>query len=79
MEKISQLKYFIGYNDNDDIRSLCLMLPRMIANVKYFESNKTMSFKIIENKQLKNYYQIWKKVQNLLNIKFDNEPVCSDN
>ena len=79
MEKISQLKYFIGYNDNDDIRSLCLMLPQMIANVKYFESNKTMSFKIIENKQLKNYYQIWKKVQNLLNIKFDNEPVCSDN
>ena len=79
MKKISQLKYFIGYNDNDYIRSLCLMLPQMIVNVKYFESNKTMSFKIIENKQLKNYYQIWKKVQNLLNIKFDNEPVCSDN
>ena len=24
------IKYFIEYNDNDDIRPLCIMLPRML-------------------------------------------------
>ena len=51
----------------------------MIGYVKYFESNKTMSFKIIENKLLKKYTKIWKKVSNLMNIKFDSEPVYGDN
>ena len=38
-----------------------------------------MSFKI-SNKQLsKNYNQIWKKVKNLLKIKFDSEPVYGEN
>ena len=51
----------------------------MIGYVKCFESNKTMSFKINDNKLLKMYNQIWKKVKNLLNIKFDSEPVYGDN
>ena len=51
----------------------------MIGNVKFFESNKTMSFKINDNKLLKMYNQIWKKVKNLLNVKFDSEPVYGDN
>ena len=60
-------KYFIGYNDDDVISDLCIMLPQIIGQVKYFESNKTMSFKIIDNRLLKKYTQIWKKVKNLLN------------
>ena len=51
------IKYFIEYNDNDDIRPLCIMSPQMIGYVKCFESNK-MSFKIIDNKLLKKYTQI---------------------
>ena len=51
----------------------------MIGYVKYFESNKTMSFKIIENKLLKTYTKIWKKVSNFMNIKFDSEPVYGGN
>ena len=51
----------------------------MIGNVKFFESNKTMSFKINDNKLLKIYNQVWKKVKNLLNVKFDSEPVYGDN
>ena len=47
------------------------MLRQMIGYVKYFESNKKMSFKISDNRLLKKYTQIWKKVKNLLNIKFD--------
>ena len=72
------IKYFIGYND-DDIRPLCIKLPQMIGYVKCFDSNETMSFKVIDNKLLKKYTQIWKKVRNLLNIKFDSEPVYGDN
>ena len=51
----------------------------MIGYAKYFESNKTMSFKAIDNNLLKKYNKIWKRVRNLLNIKFDIEPVKGDN
>ena len=34
------LKYFIGYNDNDAIRPLCVRLPQMI--VKKFNENATV-------------------------------------
>ena len=32
------IKYFIGYNDNDVIRPLCIKLPHMIGYVKCFDS-----------------------------------------
>ena len=57
----------------------------MIGYVKCSESNKTMSFKINDNKLLKKYKQIWeKKLLNIkkkliINIKFDSEPVYGDN
>ena len=76
------IKYFIGYiddNDDDAIRLICLKLPQVIGYAKYFESNKTMSFKVIDNNLLKKYNKIWKRVSNLLNIKFDSEPVKGDN
>ena len=38
-----------------------------------------MSFKISDKQLLKKYNQIWKKVKNLLKIKFDSEPVYGDN
>ena len=62
-------KYFIGYNDDDIIRPLCILLPKMIGYVKHFDSNKTMSF---EDKE------IWEKIANLLTIKFDSEPIHGD-
>ena len=52
----NSLKYFIGYNDDDDvIRPLCIKL-------KCFDSNKTMCFKVIDNKLLKNTRKYEKKV-----------------
>ena len=45
------LKYFIGYNDNDVIRPLCVRLPQMTGYAKKFDENATMSFKA-NNKQL---------------------------
>ena len=52
------LKYFIEYNDDDVIRPLCINLPQMIDYVKHFDSNKTMSFKVNDNKLLKKYNKI---------------------
>ena len=63
MTKKKSFKYLIGYHDNDVIRPLCIKLPQMIGNVKCFESNKTLSFKINNKKLLKKCNQIWKKVK----------------
>ena len=46
---------------------------------KNFDSNKTMSFKVSDNKLLKKYNKIWEKISNLTNIEFDGEPVYGDN
>ena len=51
----------------------------MIGYVKFFDSNKTMSFKAIDNKLLKKYTKIWEGVSSLMNIKFDSKPVYGDN
>ena len=72
------LKYFIGYNDGDVIRPLCIILPQMIGYVKHFDSNKTMAFKVSDNKLLKKYNKIWEKISNPLDMKFDSEPVNGD-
>ena len=50
----------------------------MIGCVKYFDSKKTMPFKVSDNKLLKKYNKIWEKNSNILNIEFDSEPVYGD-
>ena len=75
----NSFKYFIGYNDDDVIRPLYIKLPKMIAYVKHFDSNKTMSSKVSDNKLLKKYNKIWEKVSNLMNIELDSVPVYGDN
>ena len=51
----------------------------MIGYVKHFQNkNKTMSLKVIDNKLLKKYTKIWKRVSRLMNIKFGSEPVYGD-
>ena len=52
------LKYFIGYNDNDIIRPLCLRLSQMTGYVKKFDENTTatiISLRISHKKLLINY------------------------
>ena len=51
----------------------------MIRYVKCFDSKKTMSFKVNDNKLLKKYNKIWERISNLMNIEFDSEPVYGDN
>ena len=49
-----------------------------LCYVKHFNSNKTITFKVSDNKLLNKYKKIWEKVNNLLNIEFDSEPVYGD-
>ena len=42
-------KYFIGYNDDDIIRPLCVRLPKMTRFAKKFDKNVTMSFRVNNN------------------------------
>ena len=47
----NSLKYFIGYNDNDVIRPLCIRLSQMTGYARKFDENATMSF-IVKDKKL---------------------------
>ena len=48
-------KYFIGYNDNDVVRPLCVKLSQMTGYAKKFDDNVTISFKINDKQLLKKY------------------------
>ena len=77
--KNNSLIYFIGYNDNDVIRPLCLRLSQMTGYAKKFNENATMSFKANNKQLLKNYNKIWEKVEKLLRIDFESKPLYGDN
>ena len=51
----------------------------MTGYIRKFDGNTTMFFKISDKQVLKKYNQIWKKVEKLLKIEFDIEPVYGDN
>ena len=51
----------------------------MIGYVKYFDSNKIVSFKVIDKKLLKKSTKIWERVSSLMNTKLDSKPVYGDN
>ena len=52
-------KYFIGYNDNDNIRPLCIKLPQMTGYAQKIDDNVTMSFIVKEKSIFKKYIKIW--------------------
>ena len=58
----SSFSYFLGYNDDDDVnRPFCINLPQIIGYVKHFDSKKTMSFKVNDNRLLKGILKYGKK------------------
>ena len=67
--------YFIGYNDNDIIRPLCIKLPQMTGYVRKFNENLTISFRVKDKQLLKKYNNIWEKVEKLMKIDFESKPV----
>ena len=74
----NSFKYFIGYNDNDIIRPLCIRLPQMTGYARKFDGNETMSFRVNNKQLLKNYNKTWEKVEKLMKIGFESKPVYGD-
>ena len=72
------LKYFVGYNDNDIIRPLCIRLPQMTGYARKFNENSTMSFIVKDKKLLKKYIKIWETIEGLMKINFESKPVYGD-
>ena len=74
----NSFKYFIGYNDNDVIRPLCIRLPQMTGYARKFDENATMSFIVKDKKLLKSYTKIWETTEELMKINFESKPVYGD-
>ena len=59
----THLEHFIGQNDNDVSRPLCVRLPQMIGYARKFDENATMSFLANDKQLLKNYNKIWENLK----------------
>ena len=59
-------KYFIGYQEGEIVKPLCIILSQMSGYIKYFENDEEVWEK---------YEQIWDFIKNKLGIKFHREPV----
>ena len=72
-------KYFIGYQEGEIVKPLCIILLQMSGYIKYFENGgKSMSFMVKDDYVLDKYNKIWDKIKNKLNIKFHSMPVYDE-
>ena len=72
-------KYLCGYLNNDIIQPLCVILPQMNGNIKYFDDGgKNMSFVMDDEEIYEKYNEIWEVVRKLLKLKFTVGPVRDD-
>ena len=68
-------KYFIGYQEGEIVKPLCIILPQMSGYIKYFENGgKNMSFLIKDDEVWDKYDKIWDVIKDKLGIKFHSEP-----
>ena len=68
-------KYFIGYQEGEIVKPLCIILPQMSGYIKYFENGgKNMSFLIKDDEVWEKYENIWDVIKNKLEIKLS-EPI----
>ena len=74
----NSFKNFIGYNDNDIIRPICIRLSQMTGYVRKFDENATMSFIVKDKQLLKKYTKIWETIEGLMKINFESKPVYGE-
>ena len=69
-------KCFIGYQEDEIAKPLCVILPQMMGYMKYFENGgKNMSFLIKDDKVREKYKKIWNVIKNKVGIEFYSEPI----
>ena len=72
-------QYFIGYQEDEIVKQLCLILLQMSGYIKYFENDgKNMSFFVKDDNVLDKYNKIWNVIKNKLNTKFHSMPVYDE-
>ena len=72
-------KNFIGYQEDEIVKQLCIILPQMSGYIKYFEnSGKNMSFMVKDDNVLDKYNKIWDKIKEKANPKFHSIPVYDE-
>ena len=72
-------KYFIGYQEDEIVKPLCIILPQMSGYIKYFENGGTnMSFMVKDDNALDKYNNISDKIKEKVNIKFHSMPVYDE-
>ena len=68
--------YFLGYQEDEIVKPLCIILPQMSGYIKHFENGaKNMSFLIKDEEVGEQYEQIWGVIKNELGIKFHSKPI----
>ena len=71
-------KYIIGYNDNT-ISALQLFLPKTTGYLNIFKDGaRKMSFFTDNNEFLERHTAIWEKISDLVNKKFDSDPIYNN-
>ena len=74
-----EVKYFIGYKDAKKIILFSIFLPKMSAYRKDFDETKYLSSVLIkDDKLLRKYNKIWKKVKNTIDKELDRDAVYSE-
>ena len=69
-------RYFIGYQKEENVKPLCIILPQMDGYIKYFDNGrKNMSFMIKDVEGWDKCDRIWNAIKDKLDIKFLCEPV----
>ena len=69
-------KYFIGYQEGEIVKPLCIILPQISGYIKYFENgSKNMSFLIKNDEVWEKQDKIWDMIKDKLGINSHSEPV----
>ena len=66
-------KFFIGYQEDEIVKPLCIILPQMNNGGK--NGGKNISFLIKNSEVWEKYEDIWDVIKNKLNIKFHSQPI----
>ena len=69
-------KYFIGYQESEIVKPLCIILPEKSGYIKYFENGgKNMFFMVKDDNAWEEYQKNWDMIKEKLGIKFHSNPV----
>ena len=76
LKNLSIDRGFIGYQEGEIVKPLCIILPQMSGYIKYFEnSGKNMFFLMKDDEVWKKYEKTWNVIKSKLGNKFHSEPI----